>query len=174
MSLAGAVSIAIGLWVPNLVGSGVLLIALAAAMILAGILWRLWEKGKHKLTFLQITIGTLWLIGWGFVDGIQVMIDGVMTPFSGWTGAVVVAGVGQVLAGSLAYLVPVLRGSPFETNRQLMEERPWLPLLALNAAGVALTAGLSTAPAILTAVWVVDFGVRLAKQRPGDATPEHS
>jgi hypothetical protein len=97
-------------------------------------------------------IGTLWLIGWGFVDGIRVMTDGVMAPFNGWTAAVVLAGVGQVLAGSLAYLVPVLQGSPFEANRHLMEQRPWLPLLALNAAAVALAAGLSTAAVILAAV----------------------
>lgn len=53
MCLAGTVSIALGLFVPELVGAGVLLVALAAALILGGILWRLWEKGRHKLTFLQ-------------------------------------------------------------------------------------------------------------------------
>ena len=149
-----------------------LLVALAAALILGGILLRLWEKGRHKLAFLQITTGTLWLIGWGVVDGMRVMTDGVMTPFSGWTGAVVLAGVGQVLAGSLAYLVPVLKGSPFESNRQLMEERPWLPLLALNAAGVALVAGLSAVSVILAAVWAADFGVRLARVAGGGAEPD--
>jgi hypothetical protein len=45
------------------------------------------------------------------IDGIRVMNDGVMTPFIRWTGAVVLAGVGQVLTGSLAYLLPVLNGS---------------------------------------------------------------
>jgi nitrite reductase (NO-forming) len=172
MSLVGTVSIALGLWVPELVGAGVVLVALAGALILGGILWRLWEKGRHKLTFLQITMGTMWLIGWGLVDGIRVMTDGVMTPFSGWTGAVVLAGVGQVLAGSLAYLVPVLKGPPFEANRHLLEERSWLPLLALNAAGVALVAGLSAVAAIPAAVWAADFGVRLARVPGVGAEPD--
>lgn len=100
------------------------------------------------------------------------MTEGVMTPFSGWIGAVVLAGVGQVLAGLLAYLVPVLKGSLFEANRQLMEERPWLPLLALNAAGVALAARVSNGAVILTAVWVADFGVRLARVAGGGGQPD--
>jgi hypothetical protein len=65
-------------------------------------------------------------------------MSGTMTHFSGWTGVVVLAGGGQVLAGSLAYLVPVLRGHPFVTNREIMETRPWLPLVTLNAAGLGL------------------------------------
>lgn len=174
MSMAGTVSIAVGLWLPEMVGVGVLLVALTASLILGGILLRLWERGRHKITYLQIVIGTLWLIGWSFVDGIRVMTDGVMVPFNGWTGAVVLAGVGQVLAGSLAYLVPVLQGSPFEANRHLMEQRPWLPLLTLNAAAAALAVGLSTAAVILAAVWVADFGFRLARVTGTRAEPDRS
>lgn len=53
-----------------------------------------------------------------------------------------------------------------------MEERPWLPLLALNAAGVALAARVSNGAVILTAVWVADFGVRLARVAGGGAEPD--
>jgi hypothetical protein len=101
-----------------------------------------------------------------------------MTHFSGWTGAVVLAGVGQVLAGSFAYLVPVLRGHPFVTNRQIMEARPWLPLVTLNAAGLCLGFGSFTPAVILSSLWAADLGIRLmrvSRRRPANATTgEHS
>jgi hypothetical protein len=75
-------------------------------------------------------------------------------------------GVGRLLAGSLAYLVSVLKGSPFEAHRRLIEERPWLPPLALNAAGIGLTAGWLTVGVVLAAAWLTDFGFRLVRS-PG-------
>lgn len=119
MALAGAAGIALGLWFPKMVGAGTIAIAIAGTLILIGILGRLRTEGRRKLTFLQVAIGTLWLVGWGFGDGLTVMRTGAMTPFSGWTTAVILAGVSQVLAGSLAYLVPVLRArhsSPTERS----------------------------------------------------------
>ena len=162
-ALAGTAAITLGLWVPELVGAGTVSIAVAGALILAGILRRLWDKGRHKLTFLQITMGTVWLIGWSLIDGVRVVIGDTTTHFSGWTGAVVLAGAGQVLAGSLAYLVPVLKGPPFEANRKLLEERTWLPLIALNAGGISLGAGFTAASVILSSVWAADFAIRLAR-----------
>lgn len=163
LALVGIAAVTVGLWLPELVGAGTIFIAVAGVLILGGILGRLWDRGRRKLTFLQITIGTLWLIGWSLIDGFQVMIGEPMIHFSGWTGAVVLAGVGQVLAGSLAYLVPVLKGSPFVANRRIMERWLWLPLITLNAAGLALGAGLHTASVILSSVWVADFGIRLVR-----------
>lgn len=142
---------------------GTITIAVAGALILGGILSRLWDRGRHKLTFLQITIGTIWLIGWSLVDGAKVMIGEPMTHFSGWTAGVVLAGVGQVLAGSLAYLVPVLKGFAFRANRDIMEKWLWLPLITLNAAGLTLGAGFNAASVILSTVWVADFGLRLVR-----------
>lgn len=163
MSAAGVVVIVMGLWASQLVGAGTLNVAVAGTLILGGILQRFWDKGRHKLTFLQITLGTLWLLGWGLVDGISVVTGETLTPFSGWTGAVVLAGVGQVMAGSLAFLVPVLGGSPFVANRNIMEGRPWLPLLTLNGAALCLGLGVPVAAVALSAVWVGDFGIRLAR-----------
>ena len=163
LSLAGTAAIVSGLWEPRLAGVGTLAIALAGLLALGGILVRIGDRGRHKITFLQITIGTLWLIGWAIADGLTLAGGRAMTQFSGWTGAVVLAGVGQVLAGSLAYLVPVLRGSPFEENREAMERRPWLPLVALNAAGLCLGVGLPVPAIVLTGVWLGDFAFRLAR-----------
>ncbi len=172
MAVPGPISIALGLWIPALVGVGTILIAVAGSLILGGIVWRLWEKGRHKLTFLQITMGTGWLVGWGLVDGTRVMIEGMITPFSGWTATAVLAGVGQVLVGSLAYLVPVLKGPPFEASRQLLEERPWLPLLALNAAGLTIGVGLPVPAVVFSSIWLADFAIRVGRvvgRRPAGA-----
>ncbi len=163
VSTAAVVLIAAGLRVPELVGLGTIAVAFAAALILGEILRRLWKKGARRLAFLQITVGSLWLIGWALVDGVVVVSGGTVRPFSGWTGAVVLTGVGQVLVGSLAYLVPVLKGSPLEANREIMERAPWLPLAVLNAAGLCLGVGLSAVAVALSTVWVMDFGLRLTR-----------
>lgn len=163
LAVGGAVLMAAGLWESRLVGVGTLAIAVSGSLLLVGILVRLWHKGRLKITFLQITVGTTWLIGWAIGDGLTVAAGEPMTHFSGWTGAVVLAGVGQVLAGSLAYLVPVLRGSPFERNRAAMEARPWLSMTVLNAAGLCLGFGLSVAAAVLAGVWLADFFARLGQ-----------
>lgn len=171
LALAGTVAIAAGLFEPRLAGVGTLGIALAGLLILAGVLVKLWSKGSKKITFVQITVGTVWLLGWAVADGLAVTAGEPMVHFSGWTGAVVLAGVGQVLAGSLAYLVPVLRGSPFEENRQRMERTPWLPLVALNAGAACLGFGLGVVAAILTGLWLADFFLRLVqvfRSRPED------
>lgn len=144
-------------------GVGTLAIASAGLLIIAGILGRLWGRRRLKVTFLQIAVGTIWLIAWAAVDGVSVAASGTMAHFSGWTGAVVLAGVGQVLAGSLAYLVPVLTGPPFEANRDTMEARAWLPLVALNAAGLFLGVGQPVAAVILSSIWVTDFRIRLGR-----------
>lgn len=162
-ALAGTASIAFGLWIPQLVGAGTVVVSVAGTLILVRIVSRLWDKGSHKVTFLQISIGTAWLLGWGLVDGIRVMSEGTMMPFSAWTAAAVIGGVGQVLVGSLAYLVPVLKGSPFETNRRILEARKWLPLVALNAGGLSLGVGLYLPAVVLLSIWAADFAVRLAR-----------
>lgn len=161
MALAGAVCIVLGLWLPEMVGVGVTAIALAGVLILGGILLKLWDKGRHKLTFLQISAGSLWLVGWGLTQGVAVLISGTMVPFSGWTAAVVVAGVGQVLAGSLAYLIPVLKGSPFGANRGIMESRGWLPLFTANGAALLLGVGIPWMAVTLLGLWVGDFAIRV-------------
>lgn len=167
LALGGTAGIAVGIWVPRMVGVGTLLVASAGLLIVAGILLRLWAKGRHKTAFLQITAGTLWLIAWTVGDGISIAVEGTMAHFSGWTGAVVLAGVGQVLAGSLVYLLPVLRGSPFVANRQIMEARPWLPLISVNAAGLCLGLGAPVAAVVFASVWLGDFAVRLNRVNTG-------
>lgn len=159
----GVLAITAGLWVPEFVGVGTLSIGVAGALILGGILLRLWTKGKEKLAFLQIATGSLWLIGWSVVEGAAVMVTGTMAHFGSWTAAVVLAGVGQVLAGSFAYIVPVLKGSPFTANREILEGHGWLPIMAVNAGALCLGLGFSAAGIVLLTLWVGDFGIRVVR-----------
>lgn len=158
---AGVLLIGVGIWRSELVGVGTILVGLSGGTILVGILVRLWEEGRQKLAFLQITAGTIWLVAWAISDGIQVASTGQMYRFGGWTGAAVVAGVGQVLLGSVGYLLPVLKGSPFEHSRAVMARWPWLPLLAANGAGACIAAGWAFGAVAITSTWLVDFGVRV-------------
>lgn len=95
-------------------------------------------------------------------------------PFSGWTAAAVLAGVGQVLAGSLAYLVPVLAGPPLGDNLRRLTAHGWIPLATANLAGMALVARLAPAALVLIGVWLTDFARRLvsiALSRSGGRHP---
>lgn len=166
LGAAGVAVIALGL-VRGVVavGAGTLIIGLAAGSMLAGIVTRLWDKGRSRLPFLQVSLGVAWLIAWTFLEGFRLLAQGPPPPFSASTAVAVVAGVGQVLLGSLAYLLPVLAGPPLDANETRMTRRPWIPLVAANAAGLALLGGWPAAAFVAGAVWVADFGVRLARLR---------
>jgi len=90
-----------------------------------------------------------------------------------WLLVAVVAGVGQVLSGSLAYLLPVLRGGGHELlGAGFADTRSWVGLVSANAAGVALAVSAPRAAAGAVAVWIVDAGIRAARVGfGGRATP---
>jgi hypothetical protein len=82
-----------------------------------------------------------------------------------WLLVLVVAGYGQILWGSLAYLLPMLRGGG---HRRLGEgfavTRSWIGLGAVNVAGACLAAGLPDAIAgAAIAVWALDAAWRAAR-----------
>jgi len=78
-----------------------------------------------------------------------------------WLGALVVAGYAQILWGSLAYLLPMLRGGGHELLAEgFATTRSWWSLLAANAAGVAFVASAPVAAGAAIAVWVLDSGAR--------------
>lgn len=162
LGLGGAVVMASALWAPaEMVGVGNLAIAAAAAAVLGGILMRLWRKGAEKLPFVQVSIGVTWLAVWAIVDGVGILQSGSSPIFGGWAAAAVVAGVGQVLAGSLAYIVPVLLGAPLEPNSSILTRHRWIPLTLVNGAGVALAAGFGQVAAVAIGLWVVDILFRV-------------
>ena len=97
-------------------------------------------------------------------------------PLAGrWLVVLVVAGFGQIFWGSLAYLLPVLRGGGHERLAEgFATTRSWPGLAAVNAAGVTAAAGLpATATGALVTVWILDgawrgrrVGTRLVIRTP--------
>ncbi|MGH8916168.1 MAG: hypothetical protein ACRDZM_16855, partial [Acidimicrobiia bacterium] len=153
---------------PAVVGLGTMLIGLAGAMVLGGVLARLWSKGRQRLSFLQIGAGVTWLIAWALVDGANLLSGGAQTPFNPWTAAAVVAGVGQVLLGSLAYLLPVLLGRSNDGRKDRGRRWPAIPLALANLAGLALAAGFSLIAITSSALWLADFVLRLLRPASRD------
>jgi nitrite reductase (NO-forming) len=163
LSVAAAALIAGGLLVPSLVGAGTLVAVTATVLILTGVVVRLRRRGlKGGLPYYQATIGSAWLIAWGTFEGIEVLTTSVATPFPPWTGVVVLTGIGQILLGSLAYLLPVLAGPHprLDPNTERMTRHGWLPLVLANGSAIALLAGLGTTAAVGYGIWVLDFGRR--------------
>lgn len=173
-TLAGVILIGAGLWGPaTLVGMGNLLIAASALLILAGILTRLWAKGSERLPFVQVTLGVVWLTAWAVFDGVGILQTGTSPVFGRWAGAAVIAGVGQVLAGSLAYIVPVLLGPPLSPTESILTRWRWIPLILVNLGGLALAAGFEVVAVIALGSWVLDMLVRvvtLARSRRAQPT----
>lgn len=167
LAVAAAVVMAAGAALGGMpVGIGVVAAAVSLALILGGIVRRLGRKGlRGGLPYFQVVVGCLWLVVWASVDGVRLMSGADAMPFSGWTAAAVVAGVGQVLLGSLSYLLPVLAGPPPRLGRNLARTKgyPWLPLVVANLAGIALAAGWETVAVVAMAMWVADFAIRLAR-----------
>lgn len=155
-----------------LVGIGNLLAATAAVLVTSGIVYRFTAMGKRPgLSFWAVVSGVFWLTAWALADALGLMSGTPSPPFSRWTVAAIVFGVGQVLAGSVAYLVPVLFGVPLRPNLDRMTRHPVVPLVAANLAAVALVMGFASVASVACAVWLADFGRRLISLRR--ETPEH-
>ena len=75
----------------------------------------------------------------------------------------VLAGYGQILWGSLAYLLPMLRGGGHERLAEgFARTRSWTGFVAVNVTGFALLASASALLAAAVAVWVLDAAARAA------------
>lgn len=148
------------------VGFGTLAAAGSLSVILMGIVGRLGRRGlEGGLAYYQVVLGSLWLVLWAVIDGVRLIGGSGEGPFSEWTSAVVTAGVGQVLLGSFAYLLPVLAGKPPRLGRNLdrMMRRPWLPLITANLAGFCFLAGWMALGVGLVGAWLCDSLFRLTR-----------
>lgn len=147
------------------IGIGMLAVASAAATILVGIWLRLGKRGlKGGLPYYMVTAGVIWLIIWAVVDGIALLSGSGLPPFSRWTGTAAVVGVGQVLIGSLSYLIPVLIGPAPRLGRNFrrLGKPAAPPMILANAGGVALVSGFGTVGLVMLGLWLADFIRRLA------------
>ena len=82
-----------------------------------------------------------------------------------WLVVLVVAGYAQILWGSLAYLLPMLRGGGHELLAEgFTTTRSWIGLAAANVAGLSVA---TTQPPVVfaaaVAVWVLDGAWRVAR-----------
>lgn len=174
LSFAAAGLLTAGLLEPWLVWLGAMTAGAATSLVLAGIILRLGRRGlEGGLSYLQVSIGTVWLITWTFVDGSNGVAGRAPETFSSWTGVVALVGIGQILLGSLAYLLPVLAGPHprLGPNLRRMSRHSWLPLLLANGAAVSLLLGLEVLAAVGFGFWIVDFGLRALslERRPVEA-----
>lgn len=81
---------------------------------------------------------------------------------------VAVCGLGQLLAGSLAYLLPVLRGGgPEQLGEGFRVMRSWPAVVAANLVGVAAVAGWVPVAVTLAALWLADVVSRVARLTVG-------
>lgn len=110
---------------------------------------------------LGLWAGALWWAG--ALVALALDLDGAALPLSGrWVTVLVVAGYLQILWGSLAYLVPMLRGGGHEQlSAGFATTRSWLGLAAANLAGFALALEASELATAALALWGADTAVRL-------------
>lgn len=149
-----------------LVGVGVLVAAAAGTLLVSGILFRLERRDSWEtLPLFHVSLGLLWLLTWTFVDGYRVLTENTVPTFAGWTMAAVTAGVGQILLGSIAYLLPVVLGAPIGANLKRMGHLPLIPLVAANVTGLGLVLGIPVLAAAAGAVWLIDFTRRVVTLR---------
>lgn len=81
-----------------------------------------------------------------------------------WVLVLVIAGYGQVMWGSLAYLLPMLRGGGHELlGRGFSTTRSWLGLIAANIAGLAMAVSAMPVASVAVAIWVIDAAARASK-----------
>lgn len=108
-------------------------------------------------------LGVLWWIGAVVATARTVAVDGVLFDRRG-LAVLVVAGYAQILWGSLAYLLPMLRGGGHERlSDGFAATRSWLGLGAVNLAGVAFAVSLSWLATGAVVVWVLDSAARAAR-----------
>jgi hypothetical protein len=122
---------------------------------------------------LGLWIGTGWWVGAVVAAAVETA-DGRSPLDEPWTAVLVVAAYGQIVWGSLAYLLPVLRGGGHERlGEGFATTRSWIGLVAVNLAGAALVADHPGVARVAVVVWLVDAALRssvLVVRRPRDAS----
>lgn len=105
-------------------------------------------------------LGTLWWAVVAAVAAVSTFTDGQVMP-ERWISALVVAGYGQIVWGSLAYLLPVIRGGGHKKlSAGFNRTRSWPGLVAANVTGLALVAGLTYVATAMFVLWCGDAAVR--------------
>lgn len=140
------------------------------ALGICAVLWLLPRPTRRQLRWAGPRLLALWAGGGWWATAVTATAIDVATAetavFGGrWVLVLVIGGYAQILWGSLAYLLPMLRGGgPERLSEGFAATRSWLGLAAANAAAVCAAGSL---PALATgsavAVWVLDSAWRAAR-----------
>ena len=127
------------------------------------------RPGRRGLRWAGPRLAALWVGGlWWAAALVATALDAAdrRMVFGGrWLFVLVVAGFAQILWGSLAYLLPMLRGGGHERlSAGFASTRSWVGFAAVNTAGAGMAASLPSAlTATAVAVWVLDGAWRAAR-----------
>lgn len=120
---------------------------------------------------LLLITGILW---WAITTGLLAASAAHDTPLPDrLVQTLVIGGFAQILAASLAYLAPVLRGGGHHHLTQgFSTTRSWTALIAANAAALAALTEQHLVLATALVVWAVDLAIRMLRllRRPTPAT----
>ncbi len=156
------VSLAAGAEEAAAVGLGAYVVGIGA------VLWLLPRPTRRQLQWAGPRLVALWAGGaWWAIAVAATAVDAAQGAivFGGrWLFVLVVAGYAQIVWGSLAYLLPMLRGGGHERLTEgFAATRSWIGLAAANAAGLALARSWPRVATALVAVWVLDTAWRAAR-----------
>jgi nitrite reductase (NO-forming) len=164
-------AVALALAVAGLAGGADALATVGLVAYAGGIgavLWLAPRPTRRQLRWAGPRVLALWAgAGWWAVAvaAAAVAVQAGDMPLTGpWLSVLVVAGYGQILWGSLAYLLPMLRGGGHERlGEGFAATRSWVGFGAANVAGIAFVASSSALAALAVGAWVVDAAARAAR-----------
>lgn len=109
---------------------------------------------------LAIWLGTAWWVVAAAASAVAVARG--RSPFDDpWLGVLVISAYGQIVWGSLAYLLPVLRGGGHRLlSAGFALTRSWEGLIAVNVVAIAMIAGITPVAVAAVGVWVASTAVR--------------
>jgi len=135
-----------------------------AAGVVAALVW-MPSLTRRQLTWagprlLAMWVGAIWWIIAVVATAVDLLGDRIVLG-GPWLAVLVVSGYAQIVWGSLAYLLPMLRGGgPQRLSEGFATTRSWLGFAAINTAGVAFAAGWAPVAGVAVAVWVLDGAIR--------------
>jgi nitrite reductase (NO-forming) len=141
----------------------------AYACGIAGALWLAPTPTRRQLRWAGPRLLALWAGATWWAVAVAAAAVAVLgrggEPLGGrWLWVLVVGGYGQILWGSVAYLLPVLRGGGHvRLSAGFGATRSWVGLAAANVAGVAFAVSATPVAAVAVGVWLVDAAVRAAR-----------
>ena len=144
----------------------------AYAVGLGVVLWLLPKPTRRQLDWAGPRLVGLWIgVLWWLVAVVAIIIDSARGGGffdRRWLLVLVVGGYAQILWGSLAYLLPVLRGGgPEQLSGGFAVTRSWFGLACGNVATVSFAVGMPTVAVAGIVAWSFDTGVRAVRVRLG-------